>query len=485
MRNLLKLGALSALIALPLSTTACSDDTDEPGGTGGAAATGGATGTGGSSATGGSATTGGASSTGGSSATGGMGGTASAAPFTTADCLEADGPAAAVTGSGRGAFTDSADWMAGFTHFATDGTGSGENAPEAEETIPNPTGTLTLTADKTWILDDVTYVQDGDTLTIEPGTVIKAESDGSLVVSRGGKIMANGTKEAPIVFTSIAEPGSKNRGDWGGVILLGKAPNFKGQDTLIEGLADNEQNYYGGDDADDSSGELSYVRIEYSGTELSPGNEINGLTLGSVGSGTKLHHVMVNTTLDDCFEWFGGNFDASHLVANNCGDDMFDVDQGFQGKLSNLFGRVGVALSSDPNGFEMDSDLAERTPITSVTAKHVTLCGKGEAADAISFGMVLRENLLGDFDNILVTGFDAAVDARDAFGTSSDPSVTLSNAVFWSNGFGAMDSTIAYVEDATCAEQEGELDYSDPTCNDDQGFDERAWFAEGSGSISP
>jgi hypothetical protein len=282
--------------------------------------------------------------------------------------------------------------------------------------------------------------------------------------------MAEGTADEPILFTSSLPEGARESGSWGGVILLGKAPNFKGEDTLIEGLEDADVNKYGGDVEDDDSGTMTYVRIEFGGYELSEGNEINGLTLGSVGSGTTLSHIMVNTTLDDCFEFFGGTVNADHLICNNQGDDMFDCDQGFKGTLSYLFGRMIDTSSSDPNGFEMDSDNdSTDEPRTFVTAENVTLCGQTDDEDGTetSRGMVLRENLTGEFDGIMVTGFDVGVDTRDDFGSEDDPSVTLANSKFWGQR----------VEDIA-ADETGDDD-------NDSGFSEVDWFEMGTDNEVP
>jgi len=178
---------------------------------------------------------------------------------------------------------------------------------------------------------------------------------------------------------------------------------------------------------------------------------------------------MVNTTQDDCFEWFGGTVDAQYLICNNGGDDMFDADQGYIGSLEFLFGRMQEVSSSDPNGFEMDSN-AENTdaPVTNVTASNVTLCGAGEMLTATARGMVLRENLTGAFDHIVVTGFDVGVDTRDAFGTPADPSVTIDDSLM----FGQLMFDVGAEEPA------------DATSND-MGFDEDAWFEMGMNNEVP
>jgi hypothetical protein len=340
---------------------------------------------------------------------------------------------------------------------------SGEGLP-TEAVDLQITGDTTLTNDTVWILEDTTYVNGGATLTIEPCTRIEGEKTpvGTLVVSRGGRLIAEGTADEPILFTSRQPVGSRMAGDWGGVILLGRAPNFEGDNVTIEGLSDAPENQYGGSDPADSSGVLSYVRIEYSGWELSPDNEINGLTLGSVGHGTTLDHVMVSNTLDDGFEWFGGTVNGRYLVVNNAGDDMFDMDQGFRGHLQFLFGRQVAPVSSNPNGFECDRSNDGATPVTRPTVSNVTLCGLGEATTDPAIGAVMRERLEGDYSNLILMGFERGIDARDDFGTADSPNVEVRGSVFFGN-FG----------DNIAPEETGEDD-------NDSGFDELAWIEDAS-----
>jgi len=268
----------------------------------------------------------------------------------------------------------------------------------------------------------------------------------------------------------MADEGDKQQRDWGGVVVLGKAANFKGDNVPIEGLDNEARNQHGDDD---DGGTLAYVRIEFGGAEISPGNELNGLTLGSVGSGTRIHHVEVNTTLDDCFEWFGGTVDADHLICNNTGDDMFDGDLGWRGTLDTLLG-IGVdPLADDPNGFEMDSDLGEAVPAARITASRATLCGTGEAESGLAYGMVLRENVRGTLDNVVISGFDAGVDKRDVFTGASGTHVTLEHSLMFDN----LVEPVAYDETETSGTES-------PLYDDDTGFDERAWFEAGAGNVS-
>ncbi|MBC7447884.1 MAG: T9SS C-terminal target domain-containing protein [Hymenobacteraceae bacterium] len=241
--------------------------------------------------------------------------------------------------------------------------------------------TRTLTADKIYLLKGAVYVPDGATLTIEAGTIIKGDraTNGSLVVRQGGTLLANGTAEKPVIFTSNQAVGSRGAGDWGGVVITGRAPvNFTSGTGTVEGY--DTPIAYGGANPNDNSGSLTYVRIEFAGIALTPGNEINGLTLAGVGAGTKLEHIQVIYSGDDAFEFFGGTVNAKYLVAARTTDDMFDTDNGFSGKVQYAFGLSDPNLS-DPagasNGFESDNDANGTTnaPQTSGAFANVTILG--------------------------------------------------------------------------------------------------------------
>jgi hypothetical protein len=216
----------------------------------------------------------------------------------------------------------------------------------------------TLRANQKYILNGLVYVTEGNTLTIEPGTVIFGDttSEGTLIIERGAQIQARGTATQPIVFTSPVPAGSRSYGDWGGVVLVGRAPVNRPESQRIEG---GIRGGYGGDNANDNSGTLQYVRIEFGGTRLTTesNSEINGLSLYGVGAGTTIDHVQVSYCGDDSFEWFGGNVNAKYLVAYRGFDDDFDTDHGYSGKV-----QFGVSLrdpqvadQSTSNGFESDN----------------------------------------------------------------------------------------------------------------------------------
>lgn len=225
---------------------------------------------------------------------------------------------------------------------------------------------------KGWI-----YITDGATLTIEPGTIIKGDKDtkAALIVETGGKLIAQGSENEPIIFTSNQPVGSRKPGDWGGLVVCGKAKNNKGE-MIIEG---GPRSKHGGSNDEDNSGVISYVRIEFAGYPFKADQEINGLTMGSVGSGTKIDHVQVSYSNDDAFEWFGGTVSSKYLVALNNWDDSFDTDSGFSGKIQ--FGLVivhpKIADISRTNGFESDnnSDAPNQQPITAPVFSNITIIG--------------------------------------------------------------------------------------------------------------
>lgn len=288
------------------------------------------------------------------------------------------------------------------------------------------TANKTLTADKKYLLDGFVYVKSGATLTIEPGTVIMGDKadKGTLIITRGAKIEAKGTAAKPIVFTSSQPKGARSQGDWGGVIILGKAKtNATDGEAKIEGGlvptaggAEKEYIWYGGTNDADNSGTLEYVRIEFAGIAYSPDNEINGLTMGGVGNGTKISYVQVYRSGDDAFEWFGGSVNCDHLVATYTWDDDFDTDNGFSGKVQ--FGVAhrykAIADVSGSNGFESDNDAngSVNAPQTKAIFSNMTIVGPIVAGNSNSginanfqHGAQIRRNSSMSLVNSLIVGF--------------------------------------------------------------------------------
>ena len=229
----------------------------------------------------------------------------------------------------------------------------------------------------TYLLKGWVYIANGAELTIEPGTVIKGDKQtkATLICERGGKLIAQGSATAPIVFTSEEAAGQRKPGDWGGIIICGQAKNNQ-TEMQIEG---GPRSKHGGNNDADNSGVLSYVRIEFAGYPFQTDQEINGLTLGSVGSGTQIDHVQVSYTNDDSYEWFGGTVNCKYLVAYHGWDDDFDTDNGYSGAVQ--YGLVvrnaKIADKSQSNGFESDNNASgsDVSPYTTATFSNITVIG--------------------------------------------------------------------------------------------------------------
>ena len=237
----------------------------------------------------------------------------------------------------------------------------------------------------TYTLRGYVYVTDGTTLTFEAGSIIKSDitEKGAIIIERGAKLIADGRANNPIVFTSGKPAGQRAPGDWGGIILLGKAPTNRPLDPgpTIEGGVGRK---YGGTDPNDESGILRYVRIEYAGIAAEPGSEINGLTLGGVGAGTIIEYVQVSFGNDDAYEFFGGTVNAKNLIAFATADDDFDFDFGYIGKI-----QFGLAIRKPDfvdagdagNGIESDNDGSgtSATPRTRPQLSNFTFAGANNA----------------------------------------------------------------------------------------------------------
>lgn len=242
-----------------------------------------------------------------------------------------------------------------------------------------------------YTLKGYVYVNNGATLTIAKGSVIvgavNANEKAALIIERGSKLIADGTAEEPIIFTSAQPAGSRGVGDWGGIILLGKAPTNRPTSPapIIEGGVNRP---YGGTDATDNSGVLRYVRIEFTGVAAEPGSEINGLTCGGVGSGTILENIQCSYGADDSYEFFGGTVNAKNLIAFATYDDDYDFDFGYNGKI-----QFAVSLRDKPsdidqaNGIECDNDGSgtNATPYTKPVLSNLTLIGPYDPNGASTF----------------------------------------------------------------------------------------------------
>ncbi|MCF8368325.1 MAG: hypothetical protein K9G76_04725 [Bacteroidales bacterium] len=319
------------------------------------------------------------------------------------------------------------------------------SACNKKEDTPDPvkpaetefTVTDNISANTTWgtgnvyILAGRIAVESGATLTIEPGVIVKGEAGTgpnatALMVARGGKINAVGTETEPIIFTSVAdeiEPGmiaSPNLdpdldGLWGGLIILGNAPiSADAASVQIEGVPPSDQNgLYGGDAADDNSGTLKYISIRHGGANIGEGNEINGLTLGGVGTGTVIENVEIIANQDDGIEWFGGTVTVKNALIWNPGDDGVDTDQGWAGILDNF---VVIAGPNTDHALEIDGP--EGSLLGSHTVKNGTVKGNDDTELA-----AFRDAARGTFENIYFFNFpNPAVDGRGDFTFGDDES---------------------------------------------------------------
>ena len=263
------------------------------------------------------------------------------------------------------------------------------------------TTNTTWTTGKTYLLQGITYVKNGATLTIQPGVTIRGAGAGSaLVITKGAKINAVGTATSPIVFTSNKPVGERAKGDWGGIILLGKASfNINNGVNNIEGITATDDTQFGGGlipDDNDNSGTLKYVRIEFGGYVYNTNAEINGLTMGGVGRGTTIDYVQVSFTNDDAFEWFGGSVNCKHLVSYRNLDDDFDADNGFSGKVQYALAIrdpqiADVPAVSTSEGFEVDNNASGSavSPYTNAIFTNCTLIGPSYRVSTLPNGGTL------------------------------------------------------------------------------------------------
>jgi hypothetical protein len=356
----------------------------------------------------------------------------------------------------------------------------------------------TLTNDRVWELNGRTTVASGATITIEEGTIIKGLSGQGanasvLIIARGASIMANGTSSSPIIFTSTADNialgesvgpnlDQNDRGLWGGLIVLGNAPSsLRGdvESVQIEGIPASDTNgLYGGSNAADNSGVLNYVSIRHGGTNIGEGNEINGLTLGGVGTGTTISNIEVVANVDDGVEFFGGTVNASNLFVWAVGDDAIDIDQAYSGTITN----AGVVLGDiSDHAFEIDGP--EGSLMGSFTINDATIFGNmntpnGEYAD-------YRSRAMGATNNVFATGFKASSDVElDNNAVSQnylDGDLTFSNWVFELPD-GVATANEVFVEKVGCAENCDDEDESNDVDEDlitTFTADAAAWATEG------
>jgi hypothetical protein len=299
-------------------------------------------------------------------------------------------------------------------------------------------GTETWTNGNYYVLRGAVFIRENATLNIQAGTTIigEAGSVGTLIVERGGRLNAIGTREQPIVFTGDQPVGSRARGDWGGLIINGRAPvNRPGGLYVGEG----DTGIAGGTDPNDNSGSLRYVRVEFAGVEFSPDNELNGIAFQAVGRGGSYEYLQVHMNRDDAFEWFGGTADIKHAIASNAADDSFDWTFGWTGRAQ--FVVIHQRGDDGDRGIEADNSEFNNNdlPRSNPQLYNFTMCGdpdRNEGGES-SIAATIRRGTAFTLRNFLITGFktsgpqivDAATLNEIANGTSQ-----LSNGVIWNIG---------------------------------------------------
>jgi hypothetical protein len=352
--------------------------------------------------------------------------------------------------------------------------------------------TTDVTADSTWyatntyVLRTVVYVDNGATLTIEPGTVVKGGTNSAtliprqdipnlvsaLWVTRGAKLMAVGTAQKPIIFTYEGDDVNdandvpfNTSGQWGGVVLMGKATLNSAKDSAgnvatpiydqfegTTGPGTNNANLFGGTNDTDNSGTMRYVSIRYPGNTFAPNSELNGLTLAALGNGTDISYVEILNSSDDAFEWWGGVVNTHHLVAAFCEDDDFDTDQGYRGTNQFWFGiKPTWAGSSDSRGMETDGDLNQgasgEQPKSQWYVSNVTLIGRGQGDTGFGGGVGWNSrdeaapNVVNALFSDFAVGIKIDVDGTNEFFTGQ---ANLTSSVF-NVGKATNDANAAYL----------------------------------------
>ena len=365
----------------------------------------------------------------------------------------------------KGAFpvtdnTEATDWTNGWTNFDPENTAYG---------APTMTVSADITSNTTWttgtivLLQNKIYVKNNAVLTIQAGVIILGDkaTQGTLLITKSSKIIAQGTSSNPIIFTSSEAAGSRAEGDWGGVVILGNAKNNQpGGIANIEGIVVSAESEYGGTNDQDSSGVFSYVRIEFPGIAFIPNKEINGLTFGSVGSKTKIDHVQVSFSGDDSYEWFGGTVDAKYLIAFRGTDDDFDTDYGFSGRIQfglivrdpDLFDAAG-----DSNGFESDNDATGTAnfPRTQAIFSNITSIGpKRNGTVTLPVGekferaFYIRRNSSISVFNSIAASWEKGIYLKDA-GTVDN--FALNDSAVFANNLIASDISKAITTDANAS----------------------------------
>jgi len=373
------------------------------------------------------------------------------------------------TSSPTGGFLDAASfkgaidasgavWYEGWTSYEniltggntkTFNTGTPVNITDADMAIDEAGEVVNWTKDNVYILSGFVFVNAGQTLNIEAGTVIQGKpgegNDASaLIIARGATINALGTVNEPITFTYEGDNGGQMpglRGQWGGLIVLGNASlNSSPGESAIEGIPTNElRGLYGGNDDTDNSGVIQYISIRHGGTNIGADNEINGLTLGGVGSGTTIDHVEVVANKDDGIEWFGGTVNAKYLLSVFCGDDGLDYDEGYRGQNQYVIVHQDGTDGAADRGGEHDGGTDPETATPYATPHFYNVTSIGNSGSRV---ITFRDNAGGEYHNSIFMGYGRGIDVEDldqeedSYKQWQDGNLKLENNVFFNIGAG-------------------------------------------------
>jgi hypothetical protein len=334
--------------------------------------------------------------------------------------------------------------------------GGGEgpvNVPSTTTLTGNINTTTTLTSDKVWTLKGYVYVTDGAKLIIQPGTTIISDvaEKGALCIERGSQIIAEGTQSKPIVFTSGRPEGQRSPGDWGGIVILGRAKTNRSSEPIIEGGIGRP---YGGTNDSDNSGVMRYVRIEYAGIAALPNSEINALTLGGVGNGTILENIQTVYANDDAFEFFGGTVNGKNLYAFATADDDFDFDFGYTGTITNGIAKRDpqfVDSGDAGNGVECDNDGtgSSAQPYTHPKLFNMILVGPNTSSALANHNLGLRFRRSTQFTmkNSIVWGWMKGGLSLESNETAQFVKDGVS--IFENNSVGTFNPTLNFISRAT------------------------------------
>jgi len=327
------------------------------------------------------------------------------------------------------------------TDTGTTGTETGDpvcaaDAPIEMITADSITANTTWTCDRRYVLTVPVHVENNAILTVEAGTTVLAQSGTYLLIARGSQLQSLGTVDAPVTFTSSQAAGGRARGDWGGIVLNGSATNnLPGGEGNSEGIPPGARSVYGGIDDASSCGTLEYTRVSFAGFELTPDNELNGISFNSCGMGTVVDHVQVHMSDDDGIEMFGGTWNGKHIVVTGTADDGIDTDEGYRGKLQYVFVQQDPTIGNNAYEHANYNNDHAAVPLHHIEIANATLIGVGAAAGSSSAGPQFKEGASGWVQSSIVMNFEnkALSVVNEATEGLVGTTILVKNSLFFNN----------------------------------------------------